>query len=294
MKKKMEDTTKKQNTQPLRDSAKIMLDWIQPIRGLAANDFQAIVLAIVDFECYGREADFSKANDKTKMAWSFIAPQIKRMSDHYNEIAERNRVNGNKGGRPRKAGSNEDDADDGTENEPPNRKNPNGFWDNPKNPSGFSQNPKNPIIEEKKREDNKKENKSQDKEREGKVSAPFDEEGAYSPSSLMKLFNFISPSLAPSFSKWIQYLNRKDQKLVPKTAEACKAEYDRLVNLSKKDPYIANLIVEDCTINHHYARLFNNLNPRDLAIREANRQDLIAMGLDPDAEPTTYGSDHEF
>ena len=107
-------------------------------------------------------------------------------------------------------------------------------------------------------------------------------------------FNFISPSLAPSFSKWIQYLNRKDQKLVPKTAEACKAEYDRLVNLSKKDPYIANLIVEDCTINHHYTRLYNNLNPRDLAIREANRQDLIAMGLDPDAEPTTFGIDHEF
>ena len=288
MKKKMEDTTKKQNTQPLRDSAKIMLDWIQPIRGLAANDFQAIVLAIVDFECYGREADFSKANDKVKMAWSFIAPQIKRMSDHYNEIAERNRVNGNKGGRPRKAGSNEDDADDGTENEPPNRKNPNGFSNNPKNPSGLWENPKNPIREDKIREDNKRKEKA----RKGKESAP-QEEGAYSPSSLMK-FNFISPSLAPSFSKWIQYLNRKDQKLVPKTAEACKAEYDRLVNLSKKDPYIANLIVEDCTINHHYTRLYNNLNPRDLAIREANRQDLIAMGLDPDAEPTTFGIDHEF
>ena len=289
----MEEEKDKQNTQPLRDSAKIMLDWIQPIRGLAANDFQAIVLAIVDFECYGREADFSKANDKVKMAWSFIAPQIKRMSDHYNEIAERNRVNGNKGGRPRKASNNEDYADS-SEEEPPNPNNPNGFSNNPKNPSGLSQNPKNPIIEEKKREDNKKENKSQDKEREGKSSAPFDEEGAYSPSSLMKFFNFISPSFAPSFSKWIQYLNRKDRKLVPKTAEAYKAQYDRLVSLSKKDPYIANLIVEDCTINHHYTRLYNNLNPRDLAIREANRRDRIAAGLDPDAEPTTYGSDHEF
>jgi len=287
MKKKMEETTKKQNTQPLRDSAKIMLDWIQPIRGLAANDFQSIVLAIVDFECYGREADFSKANDKTMMAWSFIAPQIKRMSDHYNEIAERNRVNGNKGGRPRKASNNEDYADS-SEEEPPNPNNPNGFSNNPKNPSGLWENPKNPIREDKIREDNKRKEKA----RKGKESAP-QEEGAYSPSSLMK-FNFISPSLAPSFSKWIQYLNRKDQKLVPKTAEACKAEYDRLVNLSKKDPYIANLIVEDCTINHHYTRLYNNLNPRDLAIREANRQDLIAMGLDPDAEPTTFGIDHEF
>ncbi len=283
----MEETTKKQNTQPLRDSAKIMLDWIQPIRGLAANDFQSIVLAIVDFECYGREADFSKANDKTMMAWSFIAPQIKRMSDHYNEIAERNRVNGNKGGRPRKASNNEDYADS-SEEEPPNPNNPNGFSNNPKNPSGLWENPKNPIREDKIREDNKRKEKA----RKGKESAP-QEEGAYSPSSLMK-FNFISPSLAPSFSKWIQYLNRKDQKLVPKTAEACKAEYDRLVNLSKKDPYIANLIVEDCTINHHYTRLYNNLNPRDLAIREANRQDLIAMGLDPDAEPTTFGIDHEF
>ena len=36
------------------------------------------------------------------------------------------------------------------------------------------------------------------------------------------------------------------------------------------------------------------LSPKDRAIREANRRDLIAAGLDPDEEPTTYGSDHEF
>lgn len=38
----------------------------------------------------------------------------------------------------------------------------------------------------------------------------------------------------------------------------------------------------------------DNLSPKDRAIREANRRDLIAAGFDPDAEPTTYGSDHEF
>ena len=250
----MEETTKKQNTQPLRDSAKIMLDWIQPIRGLAANDFQSIVVAIVDFECYGREADLSKANDKVKMAWSFIAPQIKRMNEHYQEIAERNRVNGNKGGSPPKVSNNEDYADS-SEEEPPNPNNPNGFSNNPKNPSGLSQNPKNPIIEEKKREDNKKENKSQDKEREGKSSAPFDEEGAYSPSSLMNIFDFISPSLSSSFSRWIQYLNRKDRKLMPKTAEAYKAEYTCLVSLSKGNPDRAKQIVEN-SIQHKWAKLY--------------------------------------
>lgn len=290
MKKKMkEDTTKKQNTQPLRDSAKIMLDWIQPIRGLAANDFQAIVLAIVDYECYNREADLSKANDQVKMAWSFIAPQIKRMTDHYAEIAAKNRVNGNKGGRPPKANNERDEADSSKE-EPPN---PNGFSDNPKNPSGLSQNPKNPIIEENRIEDNKKENKSQDKEREGKSSAPF-EEGAYSPSSLMKAFDFVSPSFASSFSRWLQHLNRKDRdKLMPKAPDEYKAQYDRLANLSEKDPYTAKLIVEYC-IKKDYAKLFNNLSPKYRAIREANRRDLIAAGLDPDEEPTTYGSDHEF
>ena len=39
---------------------------------------------------------------------------------------------------------------------------------------------------------------------------------------------------------------------------------------------------------------YDNLSPKDRAIREANRRDRIAMGLDPDPEPTTYGSDFEF
>ena len=38
----------------------------------------------------------------------------------------------------------------------------------------------------------------------------------------------------------------------------------------------------------------DNLSPKDRAIREANRRDRIAAGLDPDAEPTTFGIDHEF
>lgn len=38
----------------------------------------------------------------------------------------------------------------------------------------------------------------------------------------------------------------------------------------------------------------DGLSPKDRAIREANRRDRIAMGLDPDAEPTAYGSDWEF
>lgn len=250
MKKNMEEEKDKQNTQPLRDSAKIMLDWIQPIRGLAANDFQAIVLAIVDYECYNREADLSKANDQVKMAWSFIAPQIKRMTDHYAEIAAKNRVNGNKGGRPPKANNERDEADSSKE-EPPN---PNGFSINPKNPSGLWENRKNPIIEENRIEDKIKENKSQEKAREGKESAPF-EEGAYSPSSLMKAFDFIDPSLSSSFSLWIQYLNRKDRKLLPKTAEEYKAEYSCLVGLSKNKPDMAKQIVDN-SIKHNWAKLY--------------------------------------
>lgn len=38
----------------------------------------------------------------------------------------------------------------------------------------------------------------------------------------------------------------------------------------------------------------DNLSPKDRAIREANRRDLIAAGINPDAKPTTFGSDHEF
>lgn len=39
---------------------------------------------------------------------------------------------------------------------------------------------------------------------------------------------------------------------------------------------------------------YDGLSPKDRAIREANRRDRIAMGLDPDPEPATYGSDFEF
>jgi hypothetical protein len=39
---------------------------------------------------------------------------------------------------------------------------------------------------------------------------------------------------------------------------------------------------------------YDGLSPKDRAIREANRRDRIAMGLDPDPEPTTYGNDFEF
>ena len=248
----MEEDTKKQK-QPLRDSAKIMVDWIDPIRQLPADDFRAIVLGIVDYECYGKSPELSKGSPQTKMAWSFIEPQIKRMNEHYAEIAARNRVNGNKGGRPPKASNNEDYAD--SEEEPPNPPNPSGLSQNPKNPSGLSQNPKNPIREDKIREDNNKENKSQDKEREGKESAPFDEEGAYSPSSLMNSFDFISPSLASSFSRWIQYLNRKDRKLLPKTAEEYQREYDYLACLSKNKPDMAKQIVDN-SIQHNWAKLY--------------------------------------
>ena len=66
---------------------------------------------------------------------------------------------------------------------------------------------------------------------------------------------FISPSLSSSFSRWIQYLNRKDRKLMPKTAEAYKAEYTCLVSLSKGNPDRAKQIVEN-SIQHNWARLY--------------------------------------
>lgn len=253
-----EDTTKKQNTQPLRDSIQIMLDWIEPIRGLPASDFQKIVLAMVDFACYGKSPELSKESRETKMAWSFIAPQIKRMSDHYAEIAAKRSASGKMGGRPPKA--NISDEADSSEEEPPNtdsdiKQKKQTVFEESKKSNRFFDKAKKAIREDKIREDNNKENKSQDKEREGKSSAPFDEEGAYSPSSLMNIFDFISPSLSSSFSRWIQYLNRKDRKLMPKTAEAYKAEYTCLVSLSKGNPDRAKQIVEN-SIQHNWARLY--------------------------------------
>ena len=244
MKKKMEEEKDKQNTQPLRDSIQIMLDWVEPIRELPANDFRSILLAIVDFSCYGKSPELSKASPQTKMAWSFIYPQIKRMNDHYAEIAAKRSASGKMGGRPPKA--NISDAADSSEEEPPNTD------------SDIKQK-KQTVFEESKKSkrffDKAKKAIREDKIREGKSSAPFDEEGAYSPSSLMNIFDFISPSLSSSFSRWIQYLNRKDRKLMPKTAEAYKAEYTCLVSLSKGNPDRAKQIVEN-SIQHKWAKLY--------------------------------------
>lgn len=258
MKKKMEEEKDKQNTQPLRDSIQIMLDWVEPIRELPANDFRSILLAIVDFSCYGKSPELSKASPQTKMAWSFIYPQIKRMNDHYAEIAAKRSASGKMGGRPPKA--NISDEADSSEEEPPNtdsdiKQKKQTVFEESKKSKRFFDKAKKAIREDKIREDNNKENKSQDKIREGKSSAPFDEEGAYSPSSLMNIFDFISPSLSSSFSRWIQYLNRKDRKLMPKTAEAYKAEYTCLVSLSKGNPDRAKQIVEN-SIQHKWAKLY--------------------------------------
>ena len=78
----------------MRDSFKVMADWIEPIRNLSDKEFKAIILALTDYACYGKEADMSKEGDKAMMAWQFILPQARRMNDSYDKIVERNRANG--------------------------------------------------------------------------------------------------------------------------------------------------------------------------------------------------------
>lgn len=59
-----------------------------------------------------------------QMAFGFIKPQLDRNAEKYDRIAERNRANGAKGGRPKK-----------TQQNPTEPKKPNGLFGNPKNPA---------------------------------------------------------------------------------------------------------------------------------------------------------------
>lgn len=276
----MDEKQDKQGKQvePLRDCFKVMRDWIEPIRNLSAEEFRAIILALNDFSCYGKEADMSKVSEKAVMAWRFILPQARRMIESYGKIVDRNRTNGRKGGRPPKNQdcANDENGSDGEEvGEPPNR-----LQTNPGNPVGYLGyfgKPTKSIREDKSKIIIRKDNLRKE---EDKQSASFLED-AYSPSSLGKYFSFINHSFSQPFSDFLIYLARNHKDLMPITAEQYKERYEYLVTLAQHDSNKAQKIVDN-TISHGWAKLYPLKKTKEDQLREGIDKMARKYGLTAD------------
>ena len=97
-------------------------DWANAIRGLSDEIRLQVYDAIIEAGLYGCvKTDIAPM---AGLAMKFVLPQLERDAQHYESQCAKNRLNGAKGGRPRKP----------TETEI-----------NPNNPSGFSKTQQNPI-----------------------------------------------------------------------------------------------------------------------------------------------------
>ena len=76
-------------------------------------------------------------DSSAELAWNFIVRQLDADKQKYQTKCQRNRENGNRGGRPSKISP----ENNGEKREEENPEKPNGFCENPNKPNGFFQNP---------------------------------------------------------------------------------------------------------------------------------------------------------
>ena len=107
-----------------KDSFIFYRDWLDGLKGLDVTTRLELLEAIINYGLDGKEMELSAM---AKAVFGFIKPQLDRNADKYEQMCERNRANGRKGGRPKKTEETQS---------------------NPENPVGFletQQNPKNPL-----------------------------------------------------------------------------------------------------------------------------------------------------
>lgn len=97
--------------------------YLETLAGLTDEQFGRVIRAALQ---YSAEGTVPELESMETMAFAFIKLDVDRARDKYEAIAERNRANGMKGGRPRK------------------QEKPSGFSENPENP----EEPKKPIETE--------------------------------------------------------------------------------------------------------------------------------------------------
>jgi len=158
-----------------KSSFVLYTDALECIDPLEAAERGNVFTAILEYARTGNIAPLEKAE---QIAFNFIKVQVDRTNSAYESVCERNRVNGAKGGRPRKQAAPEEE---------------------PKKPSGFSGNPEKP-----KKPDNDNDpdrDPDRDPDNEPNISphgaiAPFPPEGgAASPPKRTPALRFVPPSV---------------------------------------------------------------------------------------------------
>lgn len=177
---------------------------------------------------YALDGEIPELTPMTKIAFSFIKPQIDRDLEKYNKVVERNRANGKLGGRkPRKTEKNQE--------------NPVGFLETQSNPKNLDN-------------DNEYDNENENTtnvvlKRETAKAVPVKRKD----NKQVMDYQYVLPEFKQAFFDWLEY--KKQRKESYKTEKSTRLCYDKLVKLSGNDPYTARQIVEQSMANN-WAGLF--------------------------------------
>lgn len=155
---------------------KVFLDWTEATRKLKDAEKGRLIDAMVAYAKGEENEDQLQGNEA--YVFPMFKLQIDRDRQEYEALVKRQRDNGSKGGRPKKA---------------------NGLEENPKNPLVFSKTQKSQDKEEdKEKEEEKDKDKEEDKEQ--MLLSPI------SP------FTNRSPLLTSAFEEWLQYKKERKDK----------------------------------------------------------------------------------
>ena len=75
-------------------------DWDEAVRSLPEQEQGEAYRAVMDYAL--RDVTYTGKNAGIKMLLTFLTPRIDEQKDRYAKVCERNRINGQNGGRPRK------------------------------------------------------------------------------------------------------------------------------------------------------------------------------------------------
>lgn len=154
-------------------------NYDEVLQDLSDEKLGLLVRAIV---AYGRDGTEIEMDGETRIAFRFIARDLDRDTEKYEERCERNFKNGAKGGRPKK------EKESGFDENP----------QKPKEPTGFCENPEKPIIN-KNININKKININNTP-----LNPPKGNEGAEKTDDILAGYQFTE-QMESAVREWLQY-----------------------------------------------------------------------------------------
>lgn len=84
----------------MKDNVIFWQDWDEAVRSLPEQEQGEAYRAVMDYAL--RDVTYTGKNAGIKMLLTFLTPRIDEQKDRYAKVCERNRINGQNGGRPRK------------------------------------------------------------------------------------------------------------------------------------------------------------------------------------------------